>query len=368
MEDFIMQDEKKRILKLVEEGKITATEALSLLELLEEEKKQNTEKEKEIVTDLSTVVIFDEEEKKEQDTKKKVASAKDMIFDFVDTVMTKAKELDLNFTKSTDVNHTFQHVYEPLKEIDIEVANGNVEIIEWEQNDIKVECEAKVYRTDDVTAARQTLLDEVTFKIKDEKLFFVVGQKWMRVNSKIFLPKIHFEKMRVRLFNGAIQGDTLNVDQLKVKTANGKIVLSNLTSLNADLETANGNIELANINIDKLECDTINGAVMSNGLFREGEFETFNGLISVENCGENVKLIKAKSASGAIKITVPQNLRVAGEAKSYLGGLDVNLNGIQIVEEKNEVVQKLMKFVNEQDANTSIYAESKTAGVSIQHG
>ena len=65
-----MQDEKKRILKLVEEGKITASEALSLLELLEEETKQNSEKEKEIVNDLSTVVILDEEEKKEQETKK----------------------------------------------------------------------------------------------------------------------------------------------------------------------------------------------------------------------------------------------------------------------------------------------------------
>ena len=363
-----MQDEKKRILKLVEEGKITASEALSLLELLEEETKQNSEKEKEIVNDLSTVVILDEEEKKEQETKKKVASAKDMIFDLVDNVVAKVKELDLNFTKSADVTHNFQHVYEPVKEIEIEVANGNVEIVSWEQNDIKVECEAKVYRTDDTTAARQTLLDEVTFSIKDEKLFFVVGQKWMRVNSKLYLPKMHFDKMKVRLFNGDIQGDALNIDQLKVKTANGKIILNDLTSLKADLETANGNIELKNFNTIKLECDTINGAIKSNGVFQEADFETFNGLISIEDCDDKIKLLKAKSVSGAINVVVPQNVYATGEAKSYLGSLEVDLHGMKIVEEKNEVVQKIIKFTNELDAQTSIYAESKTAAVSIKHG
>ena len=362
-----MQDEKKRILKLVEEGKITASEALSLLELLEAEAKQNSEKEKEIVNDLSTVVILDEEEKKEQDTKKKVSSAKDMIFDFVDNVMTKVKEMDLNFSKSTNVSHIFQHTYEPVKEIDIEVANGNIESAVWDQEDVKVECEAKVYRTDDAAEARKTLLEEVTFSIKDEKLFFVIGQKWMRVNSKLYLPKIHFDKMKVRLFNGTIQGDSLNIDQLKIKTANGKITLNDLTSLKADLETANGNIELNNIDTVKVECDTINGAIKSNGTFQEADFETFNGLISVENCGASVKLLKAKSASGAIKIVVPQNVHVSGEAKSYLGSLEVDLQGMKIVEEKNEVVQKMIKFTNELDSQTSIYAESKTASVSIKH-
>ncbi|MBD3108574.1 DUF4097 domain-containing protein [Bacillus sp. AGMB 02131] len=362
-----MQDEKKRILKLVEEGKITASEALSLLELLEDEAKQNSAKEKEIVNDLSTVVILDEEEKKEQDTKKKIASAKDMIFDFVDNVMTKVKDLDLNLSKSANVNHAFQHTYEPFKEIDIEVANGNVEIAVWEQDDIKVECEAKVYRTDNTDEARKTLLDEVTFSIKDNKLYYIVGQKWMRVNSKLYLPKNHLDKLKVRLFNGNILGNTLDVDQLKIKTANGKITLNDLTSLKVDLETANGNIELNELNAIKVECDTINGAIKSNGSFQEADFETFNGLISVENCGENVKLLKAKSASGAILITVPQNIHASGEAKSYLGGLKVNLQGMKIVEEKNEVVQKAIKFTNELDSQTSIYAESKTASVSIKH-
>ena len=124
---------------------------------------------------------------------------------------------------------------------------------------------------------------------------------------------------------------------------------------------------MTNFEVEKLECDTINGAVTSNGSFREADFETFNGMITVENCGDNVRLIKANSASGAIKISVPPTVHAAGEAKSYLGGLDVNLNGMKTVEEKNEVVQKLIKFVNEQDVTVSIYAESKTASVSINH-
>ena len=180
-----MNEEKKRILSLVEEGKITASEALTLLELLEQEKQHNQEKEKEMITELSTVVVLDEEEKKEQKTEKKVASAKDMILDFVDNIFTKVKDLDLNFTKHTEINHIFHDQSSTFDEINIEVANGNVEVVSWDQPGVKIECEAKVYRTEDQTEARKMLLDEITFDVKDSKLYYIVGQKWIRVHSKI---------------------------------------------------------------------------------------------------------------------------------------------------------------------------------------
>ncbi|WP_255301687.1 hypothetical protein [Bacillus sp. AFS040349] len=50
-----MKDQKIRILKLVEEGKLSAVEALSLIESLENEEKVKAEK----ITALSTEVIAD---------------------------------------------------------------------------------------------------------------------------------------------------------------------------------------------------------------------------------------------------------------------------------------------------------------------
>ncbi|WP_050616416.1 DUF4097 family beta strand repeat-containing protein [Bacillus testis] len=363
-----MNEEKKRILKLVEEGKLTSAEALTLLELLDKEQKQSEDKEKEIMNDVSTFVILDEEEKEQQHTQKKVASAKDMIFDFVDHLFAKVKDLDINFSKNVEVSHIFHQTDAHFKEFNVEVANGNVEFMSWDQPDVKVEVEAKVYRTDDPAEARKTLLEEISFDVKDSKMYFVVGQKWMKVNSRIFLPKETYEKGRIRLFNGSITGESIAVENLKAKTANGKIILSAVEGEEADLETANGNIELNGSHIRKVSGETLNGVIKSSGRFVYAGFETFNGAINIDGFNEEAQSLQVKSTTGSIQVTVPEKLPVEGEARANLGSLHVDLRGMNIVNEKSEVIQKNLKFTNDQPAELTIFADSKTGGISILHG
>lgn len=360
-----MNEEKKRILSLVEEGKLTASEALTLLELLEEEKKHNENKEKEIMNELSTVVILDEEDKKKQENEKKVASAKDMILDFVDNVIKKVKDLDLDFSKSVEVSHSFHDPSASFEDINIETANGSIELISWDQEGTKIECEAKVYRTDQQDEAKKMLIQDTTFDVKDNKLFYLVGQKWMKVNSKIYIPNEQYEKIRIRLFNGAIMVSDLKVDKLKAKTGNGKVFLQKIKANEVDIETANGNIGIEEINTNTLHCETINGAVKSNGTFEKADLETFNGGIFVDKFNEEAKVLKIRSTSGSIHVTVPEHVAAKGEVKANLGGLQVDVQGMKIIDEKKEVIQKHIKFENEQIEGLHIYGESKTGSISV---
>ena len=59
-----MKEERTRILKMVEEGMLTAEEAIVLLEELEKSSKLMEEKHEKLVTDLSTVVQFENKKKK----------------------------------------------------------------------------------------------------------------------------------------------------------------------------------------------------------------------------------------------------------------------------------------------------------------
>ncbi|WP_042350753.1 DUF4097 family beta strand repeat-containing protein [Bacillus massiliigorillae] len=360
-----MNEEKKRILNLVEAGKITATEALTLLEMLEKENQTKSDKETEMMNELSTVVVVNEE-KEQQSTEKKVASAKDMILDFVDHLVTKVKDLDFDFSKSTDITHIFHLPDASAKDINIEVANGNVELIAWDQEGAQVECEAKVYRTENEADARKMLLEEVTFDVRDSKLYYMVGQKWMKVNSKVYLPKVQFEKMRMRLFNGGISAEALAVDKLKIKTANGKIILNDLTSADTEIDTVNGNIELTGMNITKLNCETINGAVKTKGAFQYAELETFNGGIFVEDFNNEAENLQVKSTSGSINVTVPSVVAVSGEVRANLGSLHVDVQGMKVLEEKKEVIQKVLKFENEQPVTMTLSADTKTGHISVK--
>ncbi|MEH6941824.1 DUF4097 family beta strand repeat-containing protein [Bacillus sp. JJ722] len=361
-----MNEEKKRILNLVEAGKITAAEALTLLELLEKEQQTKSDKEEEMMNELSTVVVANEEEK-QQSTEKKVASAKDMILDFVDHLVTKVKELDFDFSKSTDITHIFHLPDASFNDVNIEVAHGNVDLIPWDQEGVKVECDAKVYRTENDADARKMLLEEVMFDVRDSKLYYMIGQKWMKVNSKVYLPKSQYNKMRLRLFNGAISADTLAVDKLKIKTANGKIILNGVSSEDTEIDTVNGNIELTDFNITKLDCEAINGTVKTKGTFQFAELETFNGAIFVENFNNEAKNLQIKSTSGSINITVPSTLAVAGEVRANLGGLHVDVQGMKVIDEKKEVIQKILKFENEQLDTMKLFADTKTGHISVKH-
>ena len=152
-----MKEEKKRILKMVEEGKLTVDEAVTLLDELEKAQQTMEQKQEQIVNELSTAVNF-EETKKEDPFQAKYQSTKDKIFDFVDSALKKIKDFDfdLNFGQSVEISHIFHHGDVDLKNIDIDVANGSVKIAAWDQPDVRIECQAKVYRVENQTRRAKT--------------------------------------------------------------------------------------------------------------------------------------------------------------------------------------------------------------------
>lgn len=363
-----MKEERKRILKMVEEGKLKVDEALSLLEELEKAQQTMEQKKEQIIHELSTAVKF-EETKKEDPVNGRFQSTKDKIFDFVDSALKKIKDfdLDLNFGQSVEISHIFHHGEVFLKDMDIDVANGTLRIAAWDQNDVRIECKAKVYRVDTAEQARQNFLKDVIFAIEGEKLRFITQQKWMKVDAVIYVPRSQYAKVRVRMFNGSISGEELEISDFRVKTANGKINLDRMNGGRAEIETANGSIKIKSSLFDEIEAETINGAIKLDGDFKKIETQTFNGNIIYNLSGNRSELISAKATTGSIDLFVPEGIPVNGELKTNLGGFNVKLEGIQILEEKSEMIQKLLRFqsVNHPERMLKVFADTKTGSITV---
>lgn len=363
-----MKEEKKRILKMVEEGKLTVDEAIGLLDELENAQHTMEQKREQLVTELSTTVKFDET-KKEDPAKEKYQSTKEKIFDFVDSALKKIKDFDfdLNFGQSVEISHIFHQANVDLKDMHIDVANGSLKVAAWDQPDVRIECQAKVYRVENADQARQNFLRDVIFSVEDRKLRFMTQQKWMKVDAIIFVPRSHYERIRVRMFNGPISGDELNVLDLRMKTANGEIKLDRVTGNKAEIETANGKIKIATSVFDELEAETINGAIKIDGDFRKLEAQSFNGNVTVNLLGDRGELIQAKATTGGIDLFIPEGVPVTGELKTNLGGFNVKLVGIQVLEEKSEMIQKSLRFqsVVHPDKMLRISADTKTGSITI---
>ncbi|MDP4084074.1 MAG: DUF4097 domain-containing protein [Bacillota bacterium] len=353
-----MKEERIRILKMVEEGKITVDEALNLLEQLEQNQGSST--------------THFEEAKKEDTVHQKLQSTKDKIFEFVDTAIKKIKEVDFdfNFGQSVEISHIFHQGNVVPREIDIDIANGSVHIIPWDQQDVRVECKAKVYRAENEDQARQNFLKDASFSIEGAKLRFTTQQKWMKVDTLLYVPQAEYERVRVRLFNGPISGDNMKVEDLKVKTANGKINFTTVSGKKVEVETANGQIKMMNSFVDHIEAETINGTIKLDGDFRKAELESFNGNLLTNLFGNRCESFSAKATTGAIDLYVPKDLGVHGKIKTNLGGINVLLDGIEILDEKNEMVQKNLRFqsVNHSESLLKIFAETKTGSVTIHQG
>lgn len=363
-----MKEERKRILKMVEEGKLTVDEALTLLEELEKAGVKMQQKEEQLATDLSTTVHF-EEAKKEEQSQYKFQSTKDKIIEIVDSALKKIKDfdLDLNFGKSIELSHIFQQGDTSIRKMNIEVANGAVQVIPWDQQDIRVECRAKVYRGDTMDEARNYFLQNVDFSVKEEHLRFLVPQKWLKVDAIVYVPQSDFEKVELRTFNGAIKGENIQTSDLDVKTGNGKVSLDGVRAKKGEVETGNGQIQINNSEISFLETETINGAIKLSGDFARVDAQSFNGNISCSLNGNRGEYVVAKTVTGSVDVSVREGLSVEGDLKSNIGNFNVHLEGIQIIDQKSEVIQKMLRFksVNEGVSIMKLFVDTKTGAITV---
>jgi DUF4097 and DUF4098 domain-containing protein YvlB len=364
-----MKQQRARILKLVEEGKLSVDEALTLLEGLENHKVVPDNKEEQLSAHVKSDEAEAETEKKD-DSYYKFQSAKEKVFEFVDSAFKKLKEIDIdfNFGKSIEIAHIYQQPNTDFHDLDIHIANGSVSLIPWDQEEVRVECQAKIYRVETLEEARTTFLQGVVFAIDNNCLTLQTQHKWMKVEAKMFIPQSDYEKVRVRLYNGPISAENIKVKDLKMDTANGKITLDNLQGQKAEVETANGGIQVKKSFLEEFEAETINGAIKFEGDLQKGNLHTFNGNILCAISGTACETLSLKATTGNIELHVPEEIAVSGELKSNLGNFNVKLEGIQITEEKSEMVQKYLRFetIKQMEKVVQVNSETKTGAIRIK--
>ena len=323
-------EERKMILKMIEDGKITAEEGLKLLEAIE----KGTASERADSTDLSTDVNWEKGDDyfKQARQSKTSTSAANMFTSFIESTIQKIKDVDLdfNFGTSYDVDHIFQHRDVTPKHLDVSLENGSLTIKPWDENVVRIECKAKVYRVKDDGEARRFFMQHALFRADDDKLVFETKST----------------------FNGQIQGSNLRVDTFDANAVNGSLVFDDIEAKKIDAETINGGIEYENIRVDLMDVETMNGSITLSGDIQDVEAETINGQITYRlgRLKEN-GYADLKAATGSIYVYIPNDIRIEGKLKTNVGGFQLNGNDYDVLEEKREFVQKSLHFIGNQSSS-----------------
>lgn len=363
-----MQEERKRILEMVKSGMLTVDEADKLLSELDQAQKKKEETEKRINQELSSYVFEGEEDDTRKTFEAKAHAVKDKLIDLFDTAMKKVKDLDLDFHHSVRVSHVFQQNANDFDDLVIDIPNGSVTLSTWDHTDVRVECEGKVYRTENPQEGKERFLHEIDFKVDDGTMSFLSKEKITKVDARIFIPEKNYEKIYVKLFNGPITGKALNAKKLSFQTMNGQIKLAHSQGEKAKVETGNGHITVSDSKFNKLETETINGKVSIDGIYEKIETETISGSITAYLQEPQPEVVNLSSASGTITVKVPKDLPISGEIKSNLGTVKVDLDSFYKISEEKEIIQKSIRFdtTAELKNKTYLFAEAKMGAVYVQ--
>lgn len=375
-----MNEERKMILKMIEDGKITAEEGVQLLNALKDdikdEKMDDTAKAQQQIMEersLSKDVDWEQgSQYRQQHTERKSPSIAARFSEFIEEAIQKIKEFDLdfNFGSSVEIDHIFQHQDDRIEKVDISVENGSITFRPWDEKDVRIESRVKVYKVRDEDEARHTFLDVVNFYVHDGKLKFNSPRKSMKVNVVVYVPKVNLEKVKLYTFNGKVSGDVVETsDSFEAKTVNGRIEFEEIVTRDADIETVNGTIAINKLNSEDCDTKTVNGTIHVGVTRGKFDGETLNGTINYKLLQPADARAYIKTTTGSVVVNVPENVKVEGELKTTVGGMNCNLHEMSVIEEKKDFASKQMSFLANKNGEYSFYveAEATTGSVTINN-
>ncbi|WP_026688328.1 DUF4097 family beta strand repeat-containing protein [Alteribacter aurantiacus] len=365
-----MQEERKMILKMIEDGKISAEEGLQLLNALKDDNgpsKQESPIRREAPQEVSTDVNWEKGDDYRNRASYKQPSFASRFTDFIEDAVQKIKEFDLdfNFGSSVEIQHTFQHVGADIRDVDVSVENGGITFRPWEESDIRVECSVKVYKVKDADEARRFFLDEVIFDVKEQKLRLKSPSKSMKVNTVVYVPEKSLEKIKLYAFNGKVTGEAVHTTMFEAQTVNGRIGFDTVTCKDARFETVNGTISVEKLSSTHCDAKTINGTIDLNVEKGEVDVETLNGTINYTLLHEEATRAYFKTTTGSVVVQVPETMKVEGDLKTTVGGMNCDLEKLTIIDEKKDWANKRMSFLANKEGETSMYIEAEATTGSI---
>ncbi|WZY00305.1 DUF4097 domain-containing protein [Bacillus sp. FSL W7-1360] len=357
-------EERMMILKMIEDGKITAEEGTRLLEAIGQDQTADSQK-----GEPGKVTPVKERSKIFSDNSDETPLSK--IGNFFEAAIQKVRDgdLDFNFGHVVAFDHTFLHDEITPASLSVALENGSVQVETSDDPGIRLDCEVKAYRVKDEEEARELFLRESIFSVSEEAFTFKTKSKSFKVRAVLHVPKNKYQDVSFYTFNGTLQAASLHANTFQAKTTNGAIKLSQLTAEKASMETMNGSVTSEASEVKLLEAKTLNGSVKVTGLIEDADIETGNGTIdyTVAKAAE-LGYVDLKTATGSVKLRVAPEVRFEAKLKSNVGSIHNRLANSEVMEERKELAQRFMHIVSNasEEKRVRVRATANTGSITVE--
>ncbi|SHK06214.1 DUF4097 and DUF4098 domain-containing protein YvlB [Anaerobranca californiensis DSM 14826] len=287
-------EEKKLILSMLKEGKITVDEGKELLMALGEDYSG--------ITDAGEI----EEEQREKEQKGEEIKKRVKGWSLIDKLMA-----GLNLESVTGPTFIFTEEYShkftsQMVVVDIKTRNGHIKINTWDKEYAFIKVTKKVRRINSEEKAKDLANSYELLKLRENEITTEdYKNRNLSVDYEITLPRCVVVELATSSVNGKVILENLKISRGKVNTVNGKIITSNLLGEELEISGVNGVIEVEG-ELENLEVNTVNGriSVIDNGK-NEGDvhLSTVNGSIAIKlPKGISGIYIKGSTVNGSVKV------------------------------------------------------------------
>lgn len=376
-------EEKMKVLNMVKEGKLTAEEAIKLLDALEENDtrtytQQTTSKQKqnEFNDELNKMKerlhgwkkefkdnfnqndfdkAVEEITVKAEKIGKNVASATlgvtDRILDYVESFV--GTNVFNVFGNLNVIEKTYEaHVIEG-DVLDLQALNGNIVLKKHMDNTVVIKSRVRSANNDidalqtfssndGITTLRQNSVSNMSASIE----VYVPQLKFKEIklkstNGKIYAEDAISERFEAITTNGHIEIMGVSADFADLKAKNGKLSSSYVIAKNINMETTNGHIDIKHAKSEKLQAFTKNGRINVENIqnyegVEEGHIElrTTNApiKISFNDMEPRGYKVKCRTTNESINVLIPQltyhNVNRANIGGSFIEAESLNYNSM----------------------------------------
>ncbi|MFC7371040.1 DUF4097 family beta strand repeat-containing protein [Fictibacillus iocasae] len=350
-------EEKKMILNMLAEGKISAEEAEKLLYAVGSKRSFSVKNPMKSAGAPSG------------GTAVKVPSTGYKMAKFFDRVVQRIKtaDFDLNFGPSEAVHYVFSDSHVMFQHIDVEVYNGSITMLPWDRNDVQIECDAHVYKVPEGSSAKTKFRNETFYDCDATKLRFYSRNKHQKVNAVISIPRYAFDDIKLATFNGSIKLSDCEASTLHAKATIGSISIAECRGTKFKGETANGTLTVKDCRFDEADAETMNGALRLTLDAKQVRAETMNGSIYCRLASAAEGSAYFKTVTGKIEAELPGEMEIDAELKTMVGGFVCDFDSLEVKEEKKEVAKKYLSFIANKGSSPQfkVEAEAKTGSISL---
>lgn len=401
-------EEKKIILRMIEEGKITAEEGYKLLQALD---KSEDKQKKEEYADFDDTLDDDAEENTDkagssrtkerlkddvQDTTERIIHnanrGANKLLDLIGKAVEKLQNIDLDFdidfslqggVKVTEIVQAQDFNYSRVK---FATTNGSVKLEPWEKDFTQIIVNGVVTKASDEREARAILSglikqtsdqDSYTFEVQDKKgvrasIEVLMPQRDYELietvtsNGSVRFEELDAKKLAIETTNGSIRLYDIKTEEITANTSNGRIFFQQIEAAHCYLRTSNGTIQFKGVDLGESVLRTTNGSITLEGSYQSIEADTTNGSVRVYQERDEQSALALKTSNGSVKVIYPEHVTgVHGVLRTNHGSITCDIPHQRLNESENKGKNKLYEFAQSEEKKHHLEVQTSTGSIKI---